>query len=439
MTLDKTWLTTAPSVVVATEEGEIFDIPELAMAGRSGYEFILPGADELVPMPAGSELYHLPDRVAVGFDRRTGALKTITRFNGKKVLPVSVFVAPAFTLFYLSAFMRTPDANELPLFMYGAVGWSNHTGTSGEGTFVVTACRVDPDIRQDADQFNAEEIQRRAEQMLQKSPQNRLAEHLVKNCVYRYWCPAARNWVLGRWEMPLPTATACNSLCVGCISLKLPNRPHPPQYRIAFTPTPEEIAEIAVSHLESAERPIASFGQGCEGEPLMNPTLLERAIRRIRQQTTKGTINLNTNGSRPEAVARLFQAGLDSIRVSLNSAIPDLYNAYFKPRDYSFADVIETLMVANRMGKFASINYFVFPGITDREEEVEALCNLVETTQIKMIQWRNLNLDPDEYLMLLGERLSRGKSKHLGMKYLLEYLRSRYPHLRFGYFNPPLR
>ena len=69
-------------------------------------------------------------------------------------------------------------------------------------------------------------------------------------------------------------------------------------------------------------------------------------FRAIRARTTHGTLHLNTNGSRPDAVARLADAGLDSIRVSLNSARPEAYTPYYRPRTYSFADVVETLRVA---------------------------------------------------------------------------------------------
>jgi len=76
-----------------------------------------------------------------------------------------------------------------------------------------------------------------------------------------------------------------------------------------------------------------SFGQGCEGEPLINGDLLCRAVRLVREKTIRGTINLNTNASRPQAVEKLVDAGLDSIRVSVNSFREVLYNAYYRPRD----------------------------------------------------------------------------------------------------------
>jgi len=47
--------------------------------------------------------------------------------------------------------------------------------------------------------------------------------------------------------------------------------------------------------------------------------VIEPAIRAIRSITGRGTINLNTNAGMPDRLGRLCEAGLDSIRVSLNS------------------------------------------------------------------------------------------------------------------------
>ena len=55
--------------------------------------------------------------------------------------------------------------------------------------------------------------------------------------------------------------------------------------RLSFVPTPQEIAEVAGPHLARAERGIASFGQGCEGEPLLQARVIEVAIRLIRART----------------------------------------------------------------------------------------------------------------------------------------------------------
>jgi molybdenum cofactor biosynthesis enzyme MoaA len=165
--------------------------------------------------------------------------------------------------------------------------------------------------------------------------------------------------------------------------------------------------------------------------------LLENSIHAMRQATARGTINLNTNGSRPAAVRRLMAAGLDAIRVSLNSAQERWYNAYYRPKGYTFADVKESVKVVVDQGGKASINYFVFPGVSDREAEAEALLAFIRDTHLHLIQWRNLNLDPDLYLETLGDLGWAGRP--LGVPALLARVRRTFPKLRFGYYNPPWR
>ena len=79
------------------------------------------------------------------------------------------------------------------------------------------------------------------------------------------------------------------------------------QERITFVPEAEEIAGVAVPHLEEAPKAVVSFGQGCEGEPLLQSEVIGEAIRAMRQASARGTINLNTNGSLPEAVENSVQ------------------------------------------------------------------------------------------------------------------------------------
>ena len=154
------------------------------------------------------------------------------------------------------------------------------------------------------------------------------------------------------------------------------------------------MVEFTVPHLETAPFPLVSFGQGCEGEPLLMWETIAKAIKEIRKHTGKGSININTNGSKPAAVAALCEAGLNSIRVSTNSARKHIYEAYYRPNNYRFEDIVESLKVVRSYGGWTSINYFVFPGMTDSEEEYEALRKLIIETDLSMIQWRTLILIP---------------------------------------------
>jgi wyosine [tRNA(Phe)-imidazoG37] synthetase (radical SAM superfamily) len=258
----------------------------------------------------------------------------------------------------------------------------------------------------------------------------------MENCCQTYSCPAARNFSLGRWECPVPVSPACNANCIGCISLQPDEEPIvSTQDRLKFKPSVEEIVEFTVPHLESAPFPIISFGQGCEGEPLLMWETIRDAIGEIRKHTSKGSININTNGSSPDAVRSLCKAGLNSIRVSTNSARKEIYTAYYRPNNYIFEDIVESLKIVTAFGGWTSINYFVFPGMTDSIAEYEALRKLIKDTQLKMIQWRNFNIDPDWYLGKIGVT-DTGES--MGIKKMQQLLKEEFPSLRYGYFNPPI-
>jgi len=206
--------------------------------------------------------------------------------------------------------------------------------------------------------------------------------------------------------------------------------------RIDFTPSIREIVEIAVPHLEKAPHAIISFGQGCEGEPLLKANLIAQAMRAIRRQTQRGTIHINTNGSLPAAVAMLAKAGLNSIRISLNSARPELYAAYYHPRGYTFKDVVSSFNIARSAGLWLAVNYLTFPGVTDSLSEFKAFSELLEKNPVDMIQWRNLNIDPEIYLATVRRACPNERRRPLGLQVLMARIHRQYPKVKFGYFNP---
>ena len=185
----------------------------------------------------------------------------------------------------------------------------------------------------------------------------------------------------------------------------------------------------------NAPFPIISFGQGCEGEPLLMWETIKESIIEIRKHTNRGSININTNGSKPAAVDALCKAGLNSMRVSTNSAQKHIYEAYYIPNNYAFEDIIESLKVMRSYSGWTSINYFVFPGITDSEAEYEALRKLITDTNLNMIQWRNFNIDPDWYMGKIG---MTDTGEMLGVKQMMDLIQEEFPNLKFGYFNPPM-
>jgi pyruvate-formate lyase-activating enzyme len=412
-----------PYLLYSDGKGNIFEDTSLYVVGRSGWDAMPIPEEDWIELPDGGSLYELPDRRGIGIDVKTGEMRLC-----EKGWAVAAFIPPAHTGFYIAAFEATPDATTLPLFCYTAVGWHDNK-------FYVSATRIEQDIRQECSGYNDESVKSGVEHMLEAYPHNRLVQHLADNCALTYHCPAARNYFMGRWECPIPSSPACNANCIGCISFQPQDEIiTSSQDRLMFKPTAAEIVEFTVPHLETAPYPIVSFGQGCEGEPLLMWETIRESIIEIRKHTQKGSININTNGSKPDAVEKLMQAGLNSIRVSLNSVRPEIYTKYYLPNNYKFEDIRESARIVRQHGGWASINYFVFPGMTDSVEEYEAMREFIKYTDINMIQWRNFNIDPDWYLGKLG---ITDTGECLGIRQMMDLLKEEFPNLKFGYYNPP--
>jgi len=414
------------SLVFSNSENHVFDHPYLKALGRSGDRLVLPSPSEWVPLPRGSQIFSLPGRIPIGWDeiKKDFVFSERVKINGKDLVctAVSAFLPPGYVRTLLPATKMQSNAPILPLWAYSCVGWK-------DGKFFVTGIMIDPNPHWDPKYFmNDKLLKSKVKILLRMKPKNRLIKQLSR-CALEYHCFAAKNLFFQRWECPLPTSPSCNAKCLGCISLQPSECCSASQERINFIPTIEEIVEVAVPHLNNAEDAIVSFGQGCEGEPLMQWRLLEQAIKKIRENTERGTINLNTNGSFPERVKALCKAGLDSIRVTLNSANKNLFNRYHRPIEFELKEVISTLITAKEMGIYTSINLLVFPGVTDRETEIEKLIKFIQKTQIDLIQLRNLNIDPDLYLKIMG------KGEGIGIPQMIKILKNEFSGLKFGYFN----
>jgi pyruvate-formate lyase-activating enzyme len=417
-------LTHSPYLLYSDGNGNIYEDDTLYATGRSGWDAYPVENEDWIALPDGGQLYELPGRRGIGIDIQTGEMRIC-----EKGWAVAAFIPPAHTGLFMAAYETMPDAPTLPLFCYTAAGWHN-------GDIMVTALRIEIDIRQECAGYDDTVIDNGYNKLISAYPHNRLVKHLMDNCCMTYTCPAARNFASGRWECPVPVSPACNANCIGCISFQPETESIvSTQDRLTFKPSVEEIVEFTVPHLESAPFPIISFGQGCEGEPLLMWETVAPAIMEIRKHTSKGSININTNGSKPDAVKALCEAGLNSMRVSMNSARKSIYTAYYQPNNYAFEDLIESLKVANAHGAWTSINYFVFPGMTDSEEEYEALRTLIRETGLSMIQWRNFNIDPDWYL---GKINVTDTGACMGVRQMMELIHEEFPTVRFGYFNPPI-
>ena len=414
----------SPYLLYSDGKGNIFEDLSLYALGRAGWDAFPVETEDWIVLPEGGNLYELPGRRGIGLDVISGELRLC-----EKGWAVAAFIPPAHTGLFIAAFETEKDAPTLPLFCYTAAGWYNDQ-------FYVPAVRIEPDIRQECVGYDDKKIKTGSQHLIEAYPHNRLVKHLMDTCCNTYHCPAARNFALSRWECPVPSSPACNANCIGCISFQPEEESIvSTQDRLTFRPTTEEIVEFTVPHLMNAPYPIVSFGQGCEGEPLLMWETIREAIIEIRKHTKRGSININTNGSKPDAVKALCEAGLDSIRVSTNSARKEIYTPYYRPNNYQFEDIVESLKVVHRFGGWSSINYFVFPGMTDTEAEYEALRTLIRETGLRMIQWRNFNIDPDWYLGQIGVTET---GDMLGIKQMMSLIRDEFPQLKFGYFNPPM-
>ncbi|MFZ0610710.1 MAG: radical SAM protein [Desulfobacterales bacterium] len=416
--------------LVANRKGEIYELEDYAAGGMAAGQLVPLERGNTIELPFGGELMFLPGRVPILFDLHNERFEQVAqdpRRRGTPIFPVAAFNSPGYVVRWISAFTEGDGAAPLPLFSYGAVGW--HRNGYRSAVF-----RVDRERRQDLRLMPPEAVATGIRTKRRQMPANRLREHL-ETCALVYGCPAAKNFFLGRSEAPLPTAQRCNARCRGCLSLQEGSGIPHSQNRICFTPSPPEITAVALSHLRRVRRGVVSFGQGCEGDPLLAADVIEPAIRSIRAATVRGTVNLNTNGSRPAVLAALMDAGLDSIRISLNSVRSKCYAAYFRPVGYRFSDVVAGIDLALQRGIHVALNYLNLPGFTDTPEEVEALTEFLRRHPVQMIQWRNLNYDPLRYWEMMTTVQRPGNP--LGMTAVFDEIRRRFPALRHGYFNPP--
>jgi molybdenum cofactor biosynthesis enzyme MoaA len=411
-----------PYLIYCTPEGEIREEPRLRALAFGNHPL---EATDLIPLPDGVTLSMMPDRLAIG-ENRSGESQVVEQSLGwaaAALLPIG------YTRTFLPAYQKVPDTEPLPFFGYSAVAGMH-------GRLYVAALRTDDPRKWHPRAFNKRTLARRVAEKRSAQPNNRIiAQHA--HCALDYSCPTASNLFFGRWEMAIAVSPGCNARCIGCISKQEEEDLISPQDRLTFIPTVEEIVEVAVPHLEQAEDAIVSFGQGCEGEPLLQWRRIEQAIRAMRAKTDRGVININTNASNPRWLQRLYDAGLDTIRASTISGHPETYAAYYRPLGYTFEDVKESLQRARDAGVYSSINLLSFPGMIDREREVDALLAFIKETGLRLIQLRNLNIDPEVLLPRMPALDSMGKA--LGMRAMIEIIRREAPDVEIGNFTRPVK
>lgn len=411
------------NLVYADEQGNLFDNPEFIALGRSGDAIVEIMEDELIPLPEGATLVSLPFTKPIGISIHNDQMQVVPG----TVHAVGALLPQGFTRLCLPSYVKSNQEEKLPLFGYTAVVWK-------DDQFYVAAEQCDDPERWDPLNCDRDELRLQVDRILRKYPDNRLYKHL-SHCALEYECLTSSNTFLQRWEGAVPVSYSCNAGCFGCISEQPDDSGFvAPQTRMNFKPTVDEVTQIMLEHLREHDS-IISFGQGCEGEPSTQAKIIVEAIRNVRAQTSKGFININTNAGLTDFMRAIVDAGLDLMRVSTISAIEEHYNAYYKPRSYTLQNVERSLRYATDQGVYTSINYLIFPGVTDREEEIEAMLGFAKRTGLKLIQMRNLNIDPESYLQLIP----KAKGEIYGMKQMLDIFRSELPDVVIGSYThvPP--
>ncbi len=412
-------------LLYANQDGDACDHPEYSMLGRSGNQWVEPAAQEMIRLPRGSTLVSMPGRLAVGMDAHDvpRAVETDPYHRGIRSYALAALLPQGFTRTLLPATVAQGGTDELPLFGYTAVA------VRGEQTYAA-AVQTDEHRLWHPRFYNTEGLPGRINRTLRRFPENRLYRQLAR-CALQYSCFTAQNIFYQRWEGGIPSMPSCNAGCLGCISEKH-GYAQAPQNRLDFIPSREELEQVVLEHLVKAPEAIASFGQGCEGEPSLNAPLLARVIEDVRSQTDRGTININSNAGFTKGIRKLCQAGLQALRVTIFSCLEDDYEHYHRPVGYGLKDVAASIRTAKDAGVYVSLNLLTFPGFTDRQSQVEELLKFVHFTGVDMIQFRNLNIDPDR---LMAEFPS--KEAGIGIVDLLYRLQSEAPGLRLGSYTHP--
>lgn len=407
----------------ADDSGQVMEHPGLSMLGRSGMEWVEPVQGEMMPLPRGAVLVTVPGQKPVA--GAGGQARVIDQApGGGSAHAVAALLPQGFTRTLLPAGVSPQPHAILPLQGYAAIGFKSEK-------IWVAAVQSDEHRKWHPRFYSTPHLPQRIEKLMARYPDNRIIQQLGI-CAMRYGCFTAQNIFYGRWEGGIPTMTACNADCIGCIS-EGHITDDAPQQRLQFIPTVNEISEVGTLHLTRAREGIISFGQGCEGEPSLNAETIAAALVKIRHNTRQGTININTNAGFTEGIAKLSRTGLDSMRVTIFSCREDNYNQYHRPRNYDLGDVENSVRLAKDSGVLVSLNLLVFPGFTDCEAEIEALMTWVQKNGVDMIQLRNLNMDPN----VLFRHVS-AEGEVLGINNFLYILQQELPGLRLGSYSHPV-
>ena len=383
------------SAVHTDRTGRVFVSAECTAAGSDGVATV--PLERGIPLPADARLVPLA-REAEGLDRH-GRVRGLGRDRWAlgAVLPPGHLrtLHPAYRV----------GAEPLTSEPCAAVGADEH------GSLVAAALVIDAEaVAQPVTEPAA--LAARIAAALREDSGNRLLRQLAR-CARESACADARAIFLGAGTGALPVAPAATAALATRRGIERAGPAEP----AAFRPSAEEIAAVAIRHLERGAG-MVSFGRACDGEPLASVRLVEDAIARIRAATRRGTIHLETDGTHPQALRRVLSAGLDAVTVRLEEG--------------SAGSRRESLLVAAGAGAALSVAVLACPGRTDAPEALAALQALLGALPGGLLILRDGADDPR------SDARPAGAGAPIGIAAAIERLARDAPHFRTAAFARPL-
>ena len=340
-----------PRMLFADDQGRIYDHPDYLMVGRSAGPDRPPNRigpdrtarDEPVVLPAQMPPRRAGPRIPDGRLRSQGRNWGEGRPNAG---PWPRFSNRGYVRTLLPAAEgRREGLRAAPVGVFGGGGFL-------DGKYVAGAFRVEDNPHWDPRNFDDRKMMPKTGRVAWRATGTIRSFSIWPTAATHNHCFAAKNLFLERWgsafagqqnmQRPLPRVPFRSAQRV---------LPGPRMRGSIFARPRRQIVDVAAPHLENAPDSIVSFGQGCEGEPLTEAPLIEEAIVEIRNRTKKGTVNLNTNGSLPPGGGKTRgRGGWIPIRVSLNSARPEIYRAYVRPNGFDITDIEQNASFVRRRG-----------------------------------------------------------------------------------------
>jgi hypothetical protein len=365
--------------------------------------------ERAIALPDGTPAVPLPDRAAVGLDRRG-----LPRSLGPARLAVAATLGAGYVRTHLPAIEASGDPAPLEPLPYAAVA------ADSAGALVIAAIRVGDGAAAVPPDAVGAAITRR----LREEPSNRLLRQLAR-CAREYGCAAARNAFLAQGECALPLGAPANDDAAPQVALRRRDE-RAPLGPVSFKIPSADAIAVGVAHLRSGGTSV-SFGHACEGEPLGLIRDVVAITAGIRAAGSTGPIVLRTSGSSAVALGRAAEAGVDRVALRIASADGPMYERVHRPVGFRWTDVRATLREAATRRLAITIDLLSLPGLTDRPTEIAALVALLgELPAGTEVRLADLAADP--YALL--ERLPAGPT--IGVAALIDRLRADAAHVRLA-------